>query len=197
MLQLGCVPTLGSLVGNAGNSDLLKQINGELHGSNFFNSVDDILSKGREMFVHNFVEPIRKIGNTVKNALGAFDYDDKIIMIDTKDKLHEIPTCMHIPILQYAPIRKLFDEGRIFGFGYNAIPTGDPYGRLINNGTVSDVAAEMDKKTGEIEFDMTWKSTDPDLSFSELDSIEASRKFIDEILENTRFDPTDYDNERG
>jgi len=197
MIQLGTNSvTLGNLVGSSGTPDLLRQINGDLGNSNFFNSIDDMLSKGRQMFVTNIVEPIRKVGNVIKNALGSFEHNDRIIPIVTEDQLASIPIPMHMPVLQYAPVRKLFDEGRIFGFGYAAVPEGDPYGRLINNGTIPDVAEAMDKN-GAIWYDYHFKSTDPDLSFTELDSIEDTRKYIDQVLENETWDPTDYPNSKG
>lgn len=189
-ITLGAVAGIGSLVGTVGNDPLIRAINTEMGSGDFFNTIDDMLSRGRKCFVENIIKPFRLIGDTVKNIVGRFEVDEIIIPITTEDQLRRIPICMQAPILHYAPIRKLFDEGRIFGFGHTVIPDGDPYGRLINNGTVKDVLGAMDK-TGEFEFVYEFKSTDPDLSYDELESIEETREYLDWLLENSEIDPTD------
>lgn len=196
-ITLGGCPTLAPLIGSSvGSSSLLSSINAELKGSNFFNSVEDILSEGRRMFITNIVQPIREVGHTLANLITTMDQQDKILPIITEEQLRNIPPCMYDPILQYQPIRKLFDEGRIFGFGCDFIPEGDPYGRLIRNGVIENVQEAMDKD-GNITFEWEFVSTDPDLSFEEIDSIEETRLYLDKILADTKFDPTDYPNDRG
>lgn len=195
-IALNNVPTLGALVGTSGSDSLVSQINQELGNSQFFGSIADIMSAGRQSFITNIVEPIRAVGSTIKNMLGTLCMEDKIISITNEDLLRSIPSAMHLPILQYAPIRKLFDEGRIFGFGHSVIPDGDPYGRLISNGSVEDVKEAMDKD-GNVELVWEFVSTDPVLTDDELDSIEETRHYFDSILNDTQGDPTDWDNNRG
>jgi hypothetical protein len=196
VLNIGFMPSLGQLSGTVGADSLISQINAELGNSSFFGSIDDIINKGREMFISNRIEPYRIIGNTIKNIVGVFQNEDKIIPITDEDRLRAIPSSMHLPILQYAPIRKLFDEGRIFGFGHTLIPNGDVYGRLIRNGWIPDVL-EVISDSGEFDVEWCFKSTDPDLSDEELSSIRKTREYLDYILENTQGDPTDWDNDRG
>ena len=197
MITLGGMAGLGSLVGTIGNDSLLRSINDELHNSDFFNSVGDMLSKGREMFVNNIVRPIQLIGDAVKNIVGRFEVDERFVAVTSEDLLRKVPTCMQECFLQYAPIRKLFDEGRIFGFGWTAVPEGDAYGRLINNGTVNNVLEAMDEND-EVDFEWTFKSTDPNLSYEELEDIEETRRYIEKLLAETEIDPTDpFLNDRG
>lgn len=196
MLTFGVVPTPGSLFGTLAPKELLSQINMDLTNSGFFNSIDDRLSECRQAFITNVIEPVRNIGNTALNIIGSVLGGNRIIPITEEDMLRAIPTCMHMPILQYAPVKKLFDQGRIFGFGYDYVPDEDPYGRLINNGTCFDVLDNMDEND---EITLTWefRSDDPELSFEDLDAIEETRNFIDKFLLESNLDPTDYGNLRG
>ena len=196
VLTLNAVPDVGDLFGSSGSDSLLRQINEGMQGSNFFGGTTDYLAKARSVFVENIIQPIRDIGNTLRNIINITEYDDRIISITEEDMLKCIPTSMHMPILTYAPVKKLFDEGRIFGFGYDYVPEEDTYGRLINNGTVEHVL-DVISDEGEITFNYEFKGSDPDLSFDELQSIRETREFIDWILDNTDYDPTDYSNRRG
>lgn len=190
VIALNAIPTMGQLVGTIGSEPMIRDINDEMHNSNFFNNIGDILSKGRQFFIENITQPIRMIGNTIKDIVGRFDVDEQYITISSEKDLRSIPSCMQLPILQFDPVRKLFDSGRIFGFGHSFIPEGDPYGRLIKNGTVDDVLEAVDDD-GYITFKYEFNSTDPELSFDELESIEESRLYIEKYLEERDIDFTD------
>jgi hypothetical protein len=195
-IVMGVTPSLGSLVGSAGTDSLLQQINRDLGGSNFFGSVNDIISQGRSMFITNVVQPFKAIGNTFKNLVGLMDQDETFISIQSEEQLKSIPMCMHDSIMRYAPVKKLFDQGRIFGFGWDYVPEDDIYDRLIENGHVKNIQEAMDEE-GYVEFKYHFVSTDPDLSFDDLENIRESREYIDHILNETDLDPTDYPNSRG
>lgn len=196
-LSLNSVPGLGRLVGSIGSDNLLRSINDEMNAGGFFGGASDFLADSRRQFVETFVQPFREIGNAVRSLVGHMDYDDTIIPIVSEEQLPNIPLCMHFPILQYEPVRKLFEEGRIFGFGYDYVPEDDPYGRLINNGTVPDVLEAMDDE-GEFELNYEFLSTDPDLSFDELESIEETRLWLEKYMKESNKDFTDpLLNERG
>ena len=200
VLSLNAVPGMGSVVGSVGSDSLLSSINAEMNGSGFFGGVNDLLSAAREQFVATFVQPFRAIGDTVRNLVGILDYDEKYIPINNEELLDRIPICMHLPILQYAPVRKLFDEGRIFGFGHEYIPSGDPYGRLIDNGFVRDLQSAMNDE-GEFILKYHFKSTDDELGelgFDELDSIRETRDWLDQYMKDSMRDFTDpMKNDRG
>lgn len=195
-ITLNACPGLSSFIGTAGTDALLADINRDLNNSSFFGSVEDIMSVGRQMFIENNIVPIRTIENNIKNLVGMFEYNDVYREITSEEDLQSIPSCMHDSILRYKPIKKLFDEARIFGFGWDYVPEEDCYGRLINNGFVEDVEAAMNDK-GEFELEYTFQSDDPDLSFEELESIRVTRDYIDYILNETDIDPTDYGNRRS
>lgn len=195
MITAVAMPTPGALFGTVAHSNLLESINVSLSNNQFFNGIDDFLTASRQAFVTNAIEPIRSSCNTIRNMVGGLLMENKMIPICSEEQLRNIPECMKLPILQYAPIRQLYDEARIFGFGYDFIPEGDPYHRLINNGTVHDVEAAMDD-TGHFTLEWEWHSEDPELDFDQLDAIEETRAFIDKFLE-TDFDPTDYPNLRS
>ena len=175
-------PSLGSLFGTVGSDNLIKQINQDLGQSCYFGSVDDILSKGRQMFVDNIIIPIRSIGNSIKDVIGIVEEENGYIPITDMDRLRAVPQLMHMPILLHPPVAKLFNDGRIFGWGYEHIPTEDYFGRLINNGSVEDVLSAMDDQG---EFELTWefRCTDPELEFEDMEAIIETRNYIDSIME--------------
>lgn len=191
-ISLTCSPTLANIIGTVGTDSLLKSINEELNSS-FFGSIDDILSVGRQMFIENAINPNRNIGNCIKNVIGMFEHDDVFRTLKCEDDLKHIPECMHDSILRYAPIKSLFDQARIFGFGYDYVSDDDIYKRLIDNGNCDNVNEAINSK-GEFTLEYHFESTDPDLTFEEIESIRDTRAYIDYILENTDIDPTDYPN---
>ncbi len=190
LLSCSAVPGLGSLIGSVGTDSMLQTINDEMANSGYFGSSTDMFNQYRQNFIQAIVEPFRMIGNTIKDVVGKFDYDDRYMIIDSEEKLEQIPMCMQLPILQYEPVRKLFDEGRIFGFGYENIPEGDAYGRLINNGYVADVAEVMNAK-GEFTLSYHFESDDPELTFDEQDAIRETREWLDRFMRESDRDFTD------
>lgn len=198
-IYLNAVPSPGSLLGTEGTADIIRSINlnmGMDHG--FFGSVNDVFQAGRQAFVQNIIEPIRRVTTQLKNTAAKLLRNDVIVPLVTIEDFHYVPPKMHMPILMYEPVRALHAEGRIDGFGYNAedLPTEDVYGRLISNGRVDDVRAAMDK-TGTFEVHYCFDSMDPELSFEELDYIDTTRQAIDELLANTSVDPTNAPMTRG
>lgn len=195
-IHLNSAATISAFVGTMGSDALLAQINSRLSNSNFFGSIDDIIAKGRQVFIERNTLPIRQSYNTIKNAVGMFIREDEYRPIISEEDLKAIPACMHDAIMRYAPVKKLFDQSRIFGFGWDYVPEEDCYGRLLKNGYVADVQEAMDDE-GYVEFVYEFRSDDPDLSYEELDMIEETRNYIDWIMENTNYDPTDYPNDRS
>jgi hypothetical protein len=192
-LHLNAVPTPGALLGTTGTNELIDTINNGLGmASNFFGSIHDVFSKGRQLFIQNNIEPIRQIGRTLKQAANKLLRNDVIYaMVEEKDYQY-VPPSMQLPILLYEPIRQLHKQGRVHGFGYDpmSLPEEDAYGRLINNGS-ADLHTDVNKD-GEFDLKWVWCTEDPDLSFEELDYIEQTRYYLDEIISQKKFDPTDY-----
>ena len=139
----------------------------------------------------------QSIDNIVGKLMTANDMLRSITdfrVISEPDQLCYVPEPMQIPILCMPEIRELHKAGRIYGFGipYDAVPEEDVYERMINNGRVEIVSYKDNPE--EIYQEWTWNSDDPELSFSDLDNIEATRNFIREMLRTQEkpLDPTGY-----
>ena len=111
----------------------------------------------------------------------------------TQEDFAAVPPCMYEAIVMHPPVKELLKQGRISGFGFDPdfLPEEDVFGRLINNGVCKDVLGSADEN-GKVTLTWEFHSTDPELSFGELDAIEATRDAIEKLLENTQYDPTDY-----
>lgn len=195
MIDLGMQIDAGMMLGTALSVNSLRTLNTKLGGQGYFEDASNRLFSGRLKFTENYVDVFKRAVSTVKNTMSSIITVNGYISVDSERKLGHIPIDMQLPILQYEPIRKLFDQGRVFGFGYESIPDDDPYGRIaIQNGSCNDVLASKDDD-GFITLDYVWNEGDPNLSFEEMDHITATREYIAWLLENTDIDPTDFPNE--
>lgn len=196
-VSLGAV-SAGSLLGTAGTNALINSINESIGGSSFFGSIQDTYRDIRNSFIENIVRPIQQATTAMANVVNILMNPDVIRPIIEEDQLRAIPPCMQEPIIMFPPLRKLLEQGRITGFGYDPehLPKEDTYGRLIDNGVCHDILRSVDAEN-EITLDYHWESTDPALSFEEMDAISDTRAFIMHLLEHTCYDPTDYPSDRG
>ena len=119
--------------------------------------------------------------------------------ITEPEQLCYVPEPMWLPILTMPEIRDLHQAGKIYGFGVpaDAVPEEDVYARMINNGSVEIVSYKDNPE--EIYQEWTMCTDDPELSWSDLDNIEATRNFIRGMLKRQsrsgdQLDPTDYPN---
>lgn len=120
--------------------------------------------------------------------------------ITTPEQLCYVQEPMQLPILCMPEIREMHQAGQIFGFGIppEAVPEEDVYGRLINNGKVEVLG--LKEHPGDIYQEWTFKTDDPDISWSDLDNIQSTRDFVREFLAKQKaeggnmIDPTDYPN---
>jgi len=106
---------------------------------------------------------------------------------------------MELAIAFFPPVRKLMEEGRVDGFGYdpNSLQEDDVYGRLIDNFTCNDVAEASDEE-GYYDIKAVQFSDDPEYSDDELYAIHKTREYIlDKLLAETDRDPTDIEVCRG
>lgn len=188
----------GALLGTTGTAQLVQSINESLGGSSFFGSVNDTFRDIRNSFVENIVRPIQQAAEAVSGVVIALMNPDVIRPLVKAEHFKTIPPCMYEPIIMFAPVKTLLEQGRISGFGFDPefLPEEDVWGRLIENGTVRDLARNVDAD-GYITFNYEFRSTDPHASFEELDAVEQTRAHIEYLLQNTMVDPTDYPEERG
>ncbi len=187
---------LGS--GGRGNIEILNRINNRWANTGvIFGSSSDPFADRFSDFKRMFVNVARDTANFLNHTASFIMDRNEIIPIRSNDDLMLIPSCMHIPILTYQPIRELFDKDLIYGWGVDKsmLPKEDEYGRMINNGYIGP-----DPITGIVpdEYCWEWRSTDPDLDMDQKQMLFNARGFIDSfILENLKpdgdlLDPTDY-----
>jgi len=188
----------GALLGTAGTAQLIQSINDSLSGASFYDSAQDTFRDIRNSFITNIVQPIQQAAQKVSNLVITLTNPDTIRPLITNDAFLVVPPSMYEAIVMYPPLRHLLEQGRIAGFGFDPeyLPKEDVWGRLISNGVVENVLDNVDAD-GKIWFTYEFHSTDPIVSFEELDAVEETRAHIDWILANTYLDPTDINEERG
>ena len=198
-LRLDTAPTMGSLLGTVGKKSLIDSINNELGSQGFFGSAADMFSAYRSSFDDYIIKPMIRVSETAMKMVSNFIHPDAIKFIIREEDLYVIPECMQLPILTYAPVRKLFEKGKIHGFGLNPewLPEEDTVGRLLDNFNEPDCLANIEKNNGDLVLQSTTYSDDPDYSEDELDMFEGTRKFIDIFLKESEMDPTNYPEIRG
>lgn len=195
VVQVPTIPSLGTLLGTAIPNNIINSINLSLgKTSNQFKKISNVVEKGRNEFFNKIIKPLK----AVKSKFDKLDFRSnqmkKFKLIESTEDLLNIPLSMHMPILLFKPIRNLLEQGRINGYGYNPefLPKEDYYDRLINNGKVKDLSSSLKKIDNKYytEFKWIFKSEDPDLSDEDLDIIHQTRKYLKELLETSKIDPT-------
>jgi hypothetical protein len=188
----------GALLGTAGTAQLVQTINESLSGASFYDSARDTFRDIRNSILDTIIRPLQQAATTVSNVVIALMNPDVIRPLIEIAHFKTIPPCMYEPIVMYAPLRSLLEQGRISGFGFDPeyLPKEDVWGRLLANGVVAGVLDNVDAN-GDVWLNYEFHSTDPNPSFEELDAVEATRAHIDWILSNTMLDPTDVEEERG
>lgn len=188
----------GGLLGYSASSDLLNSINSR-NGSTFFGETFNNISN---FFRQNVVNPIINGYYNVKCGLADVINPDIFKPLLTLDDFSNIPPIMHIPMLSDPRMRVLLEQGRLSGFGYTIddLPEEDVWGRLINNGLLSDDLTKC--KSGDIEVCWTFYSDDPSIGNTELEiadtitAIQLTREAMHNLIDND-IDPTDCFNEIG
>jgi len=185
-------PTVGALLGTPGSAAIVQAIN-EQTGSVRFGQQSTRFADATAHFHAKVVAPLRRGAEQVKNvAITAFN-PDVIRPLVTVDDFKTVPPCMYEAIVQYAPIRRLLEQGRVSAWGIDPehLNADDMWGRLVNNGYVDDVAA-LDKD-GYITYTTVHESTDPIWTHDDLRAIRTTRETIDDLLRDTDLDPTNIE----
>jgi hypothetical protein len=197
ILQVTSTPDASMLLGGRGNAEIVNKINSR------WSNTGVIFGSNADPFADRFAEFNRAFVNTARDTAHLLDNTSSFILnnepirtITSADALAYVPAAMYLPILTYAPIRELFEQDKLYGWGINKadLPETDEFGRLINNGYIGP-----DPLTGELPEYYEWvaRSTDPEFTMEELEDMAASREFIDSFimgqLESGQLqDPTDY-----
>lgn len=191
----GTMPPLDMLLGARASSDVFDSINAQGYRSFFGSDFDNM----RQEFYQRHILPMDSLQFEIGRTVNMLINPDHIRMLISIEDLRSTPTSMEMPILLYAPVRTLFEEGRVEGFGYDPdyLPPEDVYGRLIDNFSCDDVEAASDD-VGQYDIEGTMWSDDPDLEDDELYAIRKTRQYIlNHVLAQTDRDPTAVDLPRG
>ena len=197
-------PSLGSLLGTSATSDVLSYLNNQYgnHNGVIFGQAGDPLADRFNNLMTLVQTQLVDTNMMIQQTTLAVSNPLQIQAITSEEQLYNTPVSMQLPILMYQPIRELFEQDRIYGYGFckENLPQEDVFGRLIDNGKVT-----LNKNfyaDGKIPDYMVeeWVTTDPNLTFDELDAIEATREWVEKYLrEQMREggemrDPTDPSN---
>jgi len=126
----------------------------------------------------------------IEGSLNHTFVKNNITAIDTVQKLLAgVPERMHVMLMMSPGLRDALARDEIYGFGLKIeqVPYYDIYDRMMNSGTVSDRCPHNESFR---------RSTDPDLTISELNALEDTRNFMEHLLFRG-IDPTNYPNPVG
>jgi hypothetical protein len=199
---LTSIPSLGSLFGTSASPELINQINASLPTQGVFGTALDPFKVHYENFKQQIINPILATHEQIQSlkTMTTEVQEDKIVSIYNVDQLEfQCPKAMHMPILLHTPIRQLYEQGKISGWGYDISSLSnidskeiapDIYGEMLKS-CVADMDYEKDQ--GLVGYSY-WDSTYPDLTLDELEDIQETREFLDDLLEYSDIDPTDPSN---
>lgn len=190
--------SLSSIMGTSSQQSVIDAVGARCGGGSFFNTNQDPFRTGFEHFMQQVVLPTQQVKITLANTAKSIMMDDRIRPINSLEALSAgIPPAMYMPILYYAPIRALLEQGSITGFGIRPedLEEEDPYEIPLANGYVRELRDAVDDDGLEIQFCEVLSSDAMDLSDDEIDDIQETRDFIDKFLsdEDTAYmDFTDF-----
>ena len=192
--SIDAIPSIGSLLGSRGNTELLNSINKTLGNSNFFGSNTDRYSQVHNSFITKFIEPIRMANNKL------FDISSRLIAQNVyrpllcEEDLKQCPPCMIEPILTHEPMYKLLRQGRIDGYGIkyeSLVDSKEMWDRLIEtNGTIWYGIQEPNDDNEYHDEDTFEYGIDPYITAEDREYIEMTRDYVDHILKTTELDPS-------
>ncbi len=197
MITLSSLPTCGALLGTTGNRDILDMMNERDAGSGIvFGSDNDPYADEFRQFNTQFVDAARRTMFELEEASAVVSAPTEYIEIKSEDDFANVTPSMYLPLLTHAPIRKLFKEHKIAGWGVDEklVPDNDPYKNPLHWGLVESLP-----EGGFPEYvDWTWCSEDAHIEWEHLDKVRESRRFladyVAEQLKGDLNDPTDFDN---
>ena len=193
MITLDGTPDCAALLGQeapTGFIDSLNQRYSDVMGH--FGSAKDVFANQFNQFRNVVVEGAKNTFAMINKLVKHANNPDSFLMIESEEDLLIVPKTMYAPILTYAPIRDLFDNEQIYGWGMDpeTLPEGDPYKHICEFGLYKE-----DKNGKWPEYtEWLWKSTDPNWSDEERHQVFESRQYIEnyicEQLNGDRVDPT-------
>jgi len=197
MEQLNSTPSLGDLVNTVSSAPIIEKFNKQWGGSGvlfgqtgdpFKNNYSNMQTLLNTMIIptHNqFVALEEEASRPVYKA------------ITDEESLRDVDDNMKLPILLYEPVRELFENDKIYGYGFTKeyFPRDDIYDRIIKN-----FSAEYSKDDVPEWITAERSTIDPDLTDDDVTAIAETRAFLGTWLQQQlavggrRTDPTDIDN---
>lgn len=202
LIEVGAMPTTEALFAGGGSQKVVEKFNQEWAGSGgvIFGQTGDPRANQFNRFQEAVTLMHQRTTDLICSTADFIRDSNKIRRVVEESHLNAVPECMQMPILMYKPIRDMFEQGRLDGWGIDPVilPSEDFIGRLIKNGTAEETLNEE----GELEMpeylEWEWVSTDPYLDIEEIEFLEESRIFVDNFIqeqlgpEGEMKDPTDY-----
>lgn len=205
MSDISMTPTVSALLGTGVQSSVLDSINSQYGAGGVIFGLAGSPAAERYNALKSVVQDqLMQASAEIEEVRSQIVRPYEFVEICSEDQLRNIPAVMELPILMYAPVRKLLEEKRISGWNYESefLPKEDFFGRLIDNGKVSNDPNDYADGTVPEHFTWIFDSTDPNLEFDQLKAIERSREWIGTWLKNEMDsesggkwrDPTDLSN---
>lgn len=182
---LSATPSLGAFIGGSRSQDVIDSLNSRWGGGSgvIFGQAGDPYAEKYSNLMTNVISQLNISDQIIQDGIREISTTNTIQAITSEEALANCPVGMQLPILMYEPVRELFEQDRIYGFGFDKeyLPKEDVFGRLISNGK-AELTGQLEGEKVQDEFVWEWKSDDPDLDDDELDAIAETREWIDKWL---------------
>jgi hypothetical protein len=209
---------MSALLGTSGETALRVSLG---RNAEYFGSNSDPYREQYHHFREAIIEPIRKARQTIIRAGVQLKDPEAIRYLEKLEDLKTLPTSMMGPLITYDPLYRLMRQGRIYGWGYedNVSLSLDKemYDRLLSNNHIEDVYNHDANYTDDerevrasiakyynwdeediVVFTEEHSSADSVMySYDERSLLRAARRYMDDFLKDTPFDPTDPTELRG
>lgn len=200
-LNLDTHASISHILGMGGSNKIVNALNEWCEtkggGTRFAEHSNYDIKERYQHFYEQIVIPSKDMDWQIRHELANNTMDGIRPILSVSDLESGIPVSMHEPILTFGPVRELFEEGKISGFGIKLedLPSYDVWEKLIKNGHV-----EIDHKLKvgeELVFEWNYDKNDPRPTCDELDSIRQTRDWIMDFMNKTDYDITNYPEKVG
>ena len=185
--------SLGSLLGGNSQQMLLNNLESTTGGRSYFGSEADPMREGYQTYMTHIVEPIRQSAEELKAIAVGYECFDEYREISSMDELMRgVPPCMRMGIVTYEPLRDMFNEGRIDGFGFKPeeLPINDPFENACESGKIRYTADDI--KDNKIDVEYKRDSDDRELTPEQALALSSTRDYIDEFMDNPKTRHLDF-----
>ena len=200
-INLNSHASISQILGLGGSNKIVNALNEWCEarggGTRFAEFSNHDVKERYKRFYDQIITPAQQMDWKIRHEMVNNTMDGIRPILSVIDLENGIPTSMHEPILTYEPVRRLFEEGKISGFGIKLedLPEYDVWDKLIKNGHV-EIHHEM--KAGDlIKLEWNYDKDDPMPTCDELHAIRMTRDWIADFLTQTDYDITNYPEKIG